>query len=102
MSKGGGRSLYGIHYSRGIPGFNLPVLLLVILLTSGVHAHFDQVRHGVGDETIFNVQTVLDRYDRKKTFIVRVCAATFSAVSMAASLVSFYWFSRMEKRFRHR
>jgi hypothetical protein len=41
-------------------------------------------------------------YGRAETYHVRVAAATCAALSMTASLVTFYWFWRMEKRFRHR
>ncbi|KAF2659202.1 hypothetical protein K491DRAFT_558533, partial [Lophiostoma macrostomum CBS 122681] len=36
-----------------------------------------------------------------KAFNVRVAGATCAAVSMTASLIAFYWFCRMETRFRH-
>jgi hypothetical protein len=42
------------------------------------------------------------QYGEKATFNVRVGAATCAAASMTASFVAFYWFCRMEKRFRHR
>ena len=41
-------------------------------------------------------------YDQARTFNVRVVAATCAAASMTASFIAFYWFCRMEKRFRHR
>jgi hypothetical protein len=41
-------------------------------------------------------------YNTGKTFAVRAMTATSAAVSMTASFIVFYWFCRMEKRFRHR
>ncbi|KAK7178597.1 plasma membrane G-protein coupled receptor [Paraphaeosphaeria sporulosa] len=41
-------------------------------------------------------------FSKRKTFNVWVAAAACAAVSMTASIIAFYWFSRMEKRFRHR
>lgn len=35
-------------------------------------------------------------------FVVQVVAVTCSCVSLTIALVAFYWFCRMEKRFRHK
>ncbi|KAF2873465.1 G protein-coupled glucose receptor regulating Gpa2-domain-containing protein, partial [Massariosphaeria phaeospora] len=40
--------------------------------------------------------------DVRRTFNVRLASAICAAVSIAASSVTFYWFCRMNKRFRHR
>ncbi|KAF2121470.1 G protein-coupled glucose receptor regulating Gpa2-domain-containing protein [Lophiotrema nucula] len=41
-------------------------------------------------------------YNKHRTFYVQVSSAACAAVSTAAAFVAFYWFCRMEKRFRHR
>jgi hypothetical protein len=46
--------------------------------------------------------TSLDTSDVLRTWKVRVAALVCSTCSMTASLIAFYWFCRMEKRFRHR
>ncbi|KAF2799030.1 hypothetical protein K505DRAFT_404874 [Melanomma pulvis-pyrius CBS 109.77] len=49
-----------------------------------------------------NGPSSINLYDQNKTFIIQVTTAICAAVSITASLVAFYWFFRMEKRFRHR
>jgi hypothetical protein len=46
--------------------------------------------------------TSIEPHDLQKTRKVRIAVLTCSSVSMAASLVVFYWLCRMEARFRHR
>ncbi|OAG10152.1 uncharacterized protein CC84DRAFT_1084288 [Paraphaeosphaeria sporulosa] len=41
-------------------------------------------------------------YDDQKNYNVRVASAACAATSMVAAFTVFYWFCRMEKRFRHR
>ena len=79
-----------IHYS-----------CLVFLLT----CLFSQVSSSPTPEpniTYHNGLSTTSLYDQARTFNVRVIAATCAAISMTASFVAFYWFYRMEKRFRHR
>lgn len=46
--------------------------------------------------------TSTDPVDLQRTYQVRLGALACSSVSVVACLVAFYWFCRMEKRFRHR
>lgn len=49
-----------------------------------------------------SVYTSTKPRDLSQTFQVRVATLSCSCISMVASVVAFYWFCRMEKRFRHR
>jgi len=40
-------------------------------------------------------------YSERDRFIARALAATSSAITLLFALVTFYWFLRMKKRFRH-
>ncbi|CAO2654850.1 Nn.00g115830.m01.CDS01 [Neocucurbitaria sp. VM-36] len=46
--------------------------------------------------------TSIEASNLLRTLKVRIAALICSGVSMMASIVAFYWFFRMEKRFRHR
>ncbi|KAF1846645.1 uncharacterized protein K460DRAFT_127804 [Cucurbitaria berberidis CBS 394.84] len=46
--------------------------------------------------------TSIEASNLQRTLRVRVAAVICSSFSVVASLVAFYWFCRMEKRFRHR
>ncbi|KAK7510844.1 G protein-coupled glucose receptor regulating Gpa2-domain-containing protein [Phyllosticta citriasiana] len=54
----------------------------------------DKVNHADGDVLFY-----LTDYHK---FVVQVVAVTCSCVSLAIALIAFYWFFRMEKRFRHK
>jgi hypothetical protein len=41
-------------------------------------------------------------YSQHRKLIVQIIAATVSSFSVLATLVTFYWFCRMTKRFRHK
>lgn len=40
--------------------------------------------------------------DLRMTYQVRLACSVCSAISLCASVIGFYWFFRMDKRFRHR
>jgi hypothetical protein len=46
--------------------------------------------------------TTTKLYAIARTFSVSVAAVTCASASMLSSMVAFYWFARMHKRFRHR
>jgi hypothetical protein len=49
-----------------------------------------------------SVYTSNDARDLYRTYQVQLAAAACSSVSVAASIIAFYWFSRMDRLFRHR
>jgi hypothetical protein len=46
--------------------------------------------------------TTTKLYAAGRKFSVSIAAVTCSSASMLSSMVAFYWFARMHKRFRHR
>lgn len=65
------------------------------LFTKAISSPLPDVSH-------YNGPSSSKLYDEEKTYNVRVAAATCAAISMVAAFTVFYWFCRMEKRFRHR
>jgi hypothetical protein len=56
----------------------------------------------VAPYTPYSGPSSLKLYSDQQTYNVRVVAAACAATSMVTSFTVFYWFYRMEKRFRHR
>ncbi|KAF9739645.1 hypothetical protein PMIN06_011951 [Paraphaeosphaeria minitans] len=65
------------------------------LFTKAISSPLPNVAH-------YNGPSSSKLYDDRRTYNVRIAAATCAAISMVAAFTVFYWFCRMQKRFRHR
>lgn len=83
-----------------LPSGMLTPIALLILMSLPVLAQTSE-SHAVGWSLETDYASIAPR-ELRRTWIVRVLALTCSALSMSASAVTFFWFIRMEKRFRHR
>ncbi|KAF2451380.1 hypothetical protein P171DRAFT_400850 [Karstenula rhodostoma CBS 690.94] len=93
-----------VHYMRSYRPSNISsfiYLYMAMLFTAGslftkaISSPLPNVAH-------YNGPSSLKLYGDQKTYSMRVAAATCAATSMVAAFTVFYWFYRMEKRFRHR
>lgn len=88
-----------MQFSTSTPAYR-PYHALFMLALSSTLQQADSIP--LPNVSQFNGSSSIQLYSSRKTRAVQVAAAACAAVSMASSFVAFYWFYRMEKRFRHR